>query len=86
METTLYALFLISVAVLIIVRKREIKRRGEGHYLKAYFELMDLPIEQRSVRLKQWESKAYKQAFPELYKSDAEQSQSENVVSIHKAI
>ncbi len=86
MESALYALCLMLIVVIALVRSREKKIQQDTHYLRAYFELMELPIEQRAVRLKQWEDKAYKQAFPELYKADAEQSQSENVVSIHKAI
>ena len=86
MEAALYALCLMLIIVIVLVRSREKKIQQGTHYLRAYFELMELPIEQRSVRLKDWEAKAYKQAFPELYKADVEQLQPENVVSIHKAI
>ena len=85
MEVTLYALFLALIAILFFLRNREIKRRSEGYYLRAYFEIFDLPvIEQRAERLKQWEIQAYKQAYPQFHTSDIGGSHNEKVVSIHK--
>jgi hypothetical protein len=86
MEITLYALFLGLITILIFVRNREIKRRSEGYYLRAYFEIFEHPIEQRAERILAWEDKAYKQAYPDKYNIDTEISNSEKVVSIHKAI
>jgi hypothetical protein len=74
------------IVVIVLIRSREKRITQDTHFLRSYFELLELPIEQRIMRLKQWEEKAYKHAYPELYKAHSDNLQSEKVVSIHKAI
>jgi len=86
MEVTIYALFLMLIVVVALIRTREKRICRDSHFMRSYFELLELPIEQRIISLKQWEKKAYKQAYPDLYKSNTDALQSEKVVPIHKAI
>ncbi len=64
MEITLYALFIVLIVALVIVRKREVQRRTEVHYLRAYFDIMELPLDVRCEKLKKWEGEAIKRAYP----------------------
>ena len=86
MEVTIYALFLMLIVVVALIRTREKRICRDSHFIRSYFELLKLPIEQRLKSLNEWEKKAYKQAYPELYKSNVNAFNSEKVVSIHKII
>jgi len=85
-EITIYAVFLILIVALVIVRKREVKRINERNYLQAYFDIFKHPVIERSDRITAWERKSYNQAYPETYVSTPYSSSSEKIVSIHKAI
>lgn len=86
MEVALYALFLVLIVIIFWVKKRDKSIKNETHYLRAYFDIMDLPVEQRLEKLERWEVKALNQAYPDFLVFDDSSDYPDNVVSIHKAI
>ena len=87
MEITFYAVCLILIAISVFIRTQEVKRRNESYYLRAYFDIFELPtLAERAIALEQWECRAYKQAYPKLHNTNSSPLTSKNVVSSHKSI
>jgi hypothetical protein len=87
MEITFYAVCLILIAISVFIRTQEVKRRNESYYLRAYFDIFELPtLAERAIALEQWETRAYKQAYPKIHNTNVLPPTSKNVISIHKSI